>query len=115
MSTNTLEPRRNLGRRHGPAHWAATALGVAGGLLLGIALLRLSGLHHAGYQEYTLLALTAAEGGLFTYLATPYVVRWWRDLDRLLKTTPLEYLLTGVVGTVVGLIVAVLIGNFVRD
>jgi len=115
MSTNTIEPRRNFARRHGPLHWVVVVLGVAGGTTLGIALLKLSGVHHAGYQEYVLLGLTAAEGGLFAYLAMPYVARWWRDLDRLLKTTPLEYLLTGVVGTVVGLIVAVLIGNFVRD
>lgn len=115
MSSNTIKPRRHIGRRHGPLHWTTVVLGVAGGFVLGAALLKLSGVHHAGYQEYTLLALTAAEGGLFAYLATPYVVRWWRDLDRLLKTTPLEYLLTGVVGMVVGLIVAVLIGNFVRD
>jgi uncharacterized protein YacL len=115
MSTSTLEPRRNVGRRHGPLHWSAVVLGVAGGFLLGVALLKLSGVRHAGYQEYVLLTLTSAEGGLFTYLAMPYVVHWWRDLDRLLKTTPLEYLLTGVIGMVVGLIVAVLIGNFVRD
>jgi uncharacterized protein YacL len=115
MSSSTIEPRRHLGRRHGPLHWAAVVVGVAGGFLLGVALLKLSGVHHAGYQEYTLLGLTSAEGGLFTYLAMPYLVRWWRDLDGLLKTTPLEYLLTGVVGMVVGLIVAVLVANFVRD
>src|SRR5579864_1144708 len=101
MSTNTIEPKRNLGRRHGPLHWVAVVAGILGGFLLGVALLELSGVRHAGYEEYTLLGLTTAEGGLFAYLATPYVVRWWRDLDRLLKTTPLEYLLTGVVGTVV--------------
>ncbi len=115
MNTGTIEPRRHLGRRHGPLHWTAVVVGVGLGFLLGVALLQLSGVRHAGYKEYTLLGLTSAEGGLFTYLAMPYVVRWWRDLDRLLKTTPLEYLLTGVVGMVVGLIVAVLIGNFVRD
>lgn len=112
---NTIEPRRLWGRRHGPLHWVVTLLGGAGGFLLGVALLHVSDIHHAGAQEYTLLGLTAAEGALFTYLATPYVVRWWRDLDVLLKTTPLEYLLTGMVGMVVGLVVAVLIGNFVRD
>jgi uncharacterized protein YacL len=115
MNTGTIEPRRHLGRRHGPLHWLAVVVGIAGGFLLGVALLKLSGVRHAGYQEYALLGLTAAEGGLFAYLTLPYLVRWWRDLDRLLKTTPLEYLLTGVVGMVAGLIVAVLIANFVRD
>src|SRR5205807_7853743 len=97
---STIEPRRLLGRRHGPLHWAVVVLGVLGGLLLGVALLSVSGVHRAGYQEYALLGLTTAEGGLFAYLATPYVVRWWRELDVFMKTTPLEYMLTGIEGVV---------------
>jgi uncharacterized protein YacL len=104
-----------LGRPHGPLHLAGVIVGLAGGFLLGDALLNLSAVHHAGYQEIALLVLTTVEGGLFTYLAIPYLVRWWRALDHLLKTTPLANLVTGVLGMIVGLVLAVLVSNFVRE
>lgn len=112
---STSEGRRPLGRQHGPLHIAGVVVGLAVGFLLGVALLNLSGTRHAGYQEMALLVLTTIEGGLFCYLALPYLVRWWRALDSFLKTTPLVNLITGVLGMIVGLVLAVLVSNFVRE
>lgn len=112
---NSSEPKRALGRQHGPIHVAGVIVGLAGGFLLGVALINLSGDHHQGYQEMALLVLTTVEGGLFAYLAIPYLVRWWRALDHFLKTTPVVNLVTGILGLIVGLVLAVLVGNFVRE
>src|SRR5215472_1967288 len=113
MSSN--EPRRMLGRQHGPLHWTGVVIGLAGGFVLGVLLLGLSGSHHAGYQQIALLVLTTVEVGLFAYLSVPILVRWYRALDLFLKTTPLPNLITGVLGMIIGLILAALASIFLRE
>src|SRR5207245_10676438 len=51
----------------------------------------------------------------FAYLGTPYVLGGWRKFNFRLTSTPLPDLLSGLLGLIVGLVVAVLIGAFVRD
>src|SRR5207302_9525659 len=61
------------------------------------------------------MGLTTLEGFIFAYLGRPYVLGGWRRINLRLTNTPLPDLLFGLFGLIVGLIVAVLIGYFVRD
>ncbi|MGH7777554.1 MAG: PIN/TRAM domain-containing protein [Candidatus Dormibacterales bacterium] len=106
-----LRSVRSEARRGGRARVAGTLLGLVGGFALGYALVRTSGVHHRGY---VILSLTSFEGLIFAYLSTPYLVDGWRGLDRRLKATPISDLVAGVLGLISGLVVAVLIGYFVR-
>jgi uncharacterized protein YacL len=94
------------------ARWLGAALGLIGGFLLGYFLVR-GGTHT--YPGYVIISLTTAEGLIFAYLGTPYVLGGWRTFNFRLTSTPLPDLLSGVLGMVVGLVIAALIGVFVRD
>ena len=94
------------------ARWLGAALGLIGGFLLGYFLVR-GGTH--SYPGYVIIGLTTAEGLIFAYLGTPYVLGGWRTFNFRLTSTPLPDLLSGVLGMVVGLVIAALIGVFVRD
>ena len=87
-------------------------IGVVGGFILGYILVRLAPITHQGW---VLISLTTLEGLVFAYLGTPYVLGGWRGFNRRLLNTPLPDLLSGLLGMVVGLVIAVLIGFFVRD
>ena len=87
-------------------------IGVVGGFVLGYSLVRLSGITHQGW---VLISLTTMEGLIFAYLGTPYVLGGWRGFNRRLLNTPLPDLLSGLLGMIVGLVIAALIGVFVRD
>jgi uncharacterized protein YacL len=89
-----------------------TGLGVIGGFALGYALVRASGIKTGAAG---VMGLTTLEGFIFAYLGTPYVLGGWRRINLRLTNTPLPDLLFGLFGLIVGLIVAVLIGYFVRD
>jgi uncharacterized protein YacL len=86
-------------------------LGVIGGFALGYFLVR----GVAAHPGYTIIGLTTLEGLIFAYLATPYVLGGWRTFNFRLTSTPLPDLLSGLLGMVVGLVIAALIGVFVRD
>jgi uncharacterized protein YacL len=86
-------------------------LGVIGGFALGYFLVR----GVAAHPGYTIIGLTTLEGLIFAYLATPYVLGGWRTFNFRLTSTPLPDLLSGLLGMVVGLVIAALIGLFVRD
>ncbi len=86
-------------------------LGVIGGFTLGYFLVR----GVAAHPGYTIIGLTTLEGLIFAYLATPYVLGGWRTFNFRLTSTPLPDLLSGLLGMVVGLVIAALIGLFVRD
>lgn len=86
-------------------------LGVIGGFALGYFLVR----GVAAHPGYTIIGLTTLEGLIFAYLATPYVLGGWRTFNFTLTSTPLPDLLSGLLGMVVGLVIAALIGLFVRD
>ena len=88
------------------------ALGLFGGFLLGYFLVR-GGTH--SYPGYVIIGLTSLEGLIFAYLGTPYVLGGWRTFNFRLTSTPLPDLLSGLLGVVVGLVIASLIGVFVRD
>ena len=94
------------------ARWLGTGLGVVGGFLLGYFMVRGVGNPHPGYW---IIGLTTLEGLIFAYLGTPYVLGGWRTFNFRLTSTPLPDLLSGLLGMVVGLVIAVLIGFFVRD
>ena len=94
------------------ARWIGTGLGVIGGFVLGYGLVRLAGPPHQGW---VIILLTTLEGTIFAYLGTPYVLGGWRSFNFRLTSTPLPDLLSGLLGMVVGLVIAVLIGFFVRD
>jgi uncharacterized protein YacL len=94
------------------ARWFGAGLGVIGGFLLGYFLVR-GGVHT--YPGYVIIGLTTLEGLIFAYLGTPYVLGGWRTFNFRLTSTPLPDLLSGVLGMVVGLVIAALIGVFVRD
>ncbi|MGH3628940.1 MAG: hypothetical protein ACRDRL_16080, partial [Sciscionella sp.] len=94
------------------ARWLGAALGLIGGFLLGYFLVR--GAPHT-YPGYVIIGLTTAEGLIFAYLGTPYVLGGWRTFNFRLTSTPLPDLLSGLLGMVVGLVIAALIGVFVRD
>ena len=91
---------------------AGLGIGVVGGFILGYFLVRLAPITHQGW---VLITLTTLEGLIFAYLGTPYVLGGWRGFNRRLLNTPLPDLLSGLLGMVVGLVIAVLIGFFVRD
>jgi uncharacterized protein YacL len=93
--------------------WLGTGLGVIGGFILGLAMVDSSGIKAPG--SIVILTLTTLEGLIFTYLGTPYVMGGWRRVNRSLMATPLPDLLSGLLGMIVGLVLAVLIGYFVRD
>lgn len=88
------------------------ALGVVGGFLLGYGLVQFAGTRHG---SGLVIALTTLEGLIFAYLGTPYLVSGWRHFNSRLRTTPLPDLMAALAGMIVGLVVAVLIGFFVRD
>jgi uncharacterized protein YacL len=94
------------------ARWLGAALGLIGGFLLGYFLVR-GGVHT--YPGYVIIGLTTLEGLIFAYLGTPYVLGGWRTFNFRLTSTPLPDLLSGLLGVVVGLVIASLIGVFVRD
>jgi uncharacterized protein YacL len=87
-------------------------VGVVGGFVLGYSLVRLSGITHQGW---VLITLTTIEGLIFAYLGTPYVLGGWRGFNGRLINTPLPDLLSGLLGMIVGLVIAALIGVFVHD
>src|SRR5204863_9380921 len=64
---------------------------------------------------WAIIALTTLEGLIFAYLGTPYLFGGWRRVTFRLFSTPLPDLVSGLMGMVAGLIVAVLIGYFVHD
>src|SRR4030081_98644 len=64
---------------------------------------------------YIIIGLTTLEGLIFAYLGTPYELGGWRTVNFRLTSTPLPDLLSGLLGMVVGLVIAALIGLFVRD
>ena len=94
------------------ARFVGAGLGVVGGFTLGYFLVRGVALPHPGY---VIIGLTTLEGLIFAYLGTPYVLGGWRTFNFRLTSTPLPDLLSGLLGMVVGLVIAVLIGYFVRD
>lgn len=94
------------------ARWLGATLGLVGGFLLGYFLVR-GGTH--SYPGYVIIGLTSLEGLIFAYLGTPYVFGGWRTFNFRLTSTPLPDLLSGLLGVVVGLVIASLIGVFVRD
>ncbi|TMD97600.1 MAG: PIN domain nuclease [Chloroflexi bacterium] len=95
------------------ARWLGAGLGVIGGFLLGYFMVR--GLGNSAHPGWAIIGLTTLEGLIFAYLGTPYVLGGWRKFNFRLTSTPLPDLLSGLLGMIVGLVVAVLIGAFVRD
>src|SRR5438309_8148404 len=67
------------------------------------------------HPGWAIIGLTTLEGLIFAYLGTPYLLGGWRKVNFRLTSTPLPDLLSGLLGMVVGLVIAVLIGFFVRD
>ena len=94
------------------ARWLGAGLGLIGGFALGYFLVR-GGSHT--YPGYVIISLTTLEGLIFAYLGTPYLLGGWRTFNFRLTSTPLPDLLSGLLGVVVGLVIAALIGVFVRD
>jgi uncharacterized protein YacL len=94
------------------ARFLGAGLGLIGGFLLGYFLVR-GGSHT--YPGYVIIGLTTLEGLIFAYLGTPYLLGGWRTFNFRLTSTPLPDLLSGLLGMVVGLVIAALIGVFVRD
>ena len=94
------------------ARFFGTGLGVVGGFLLGYFMVRANSNAHPGWA---IIGLTTLEGLIFAYLGTPYVLGGWRRINFRLTSTPLPDLLSGLLGMTVGLVIAVLIGVFVRD
>ena len=101
-----MKRSENLARSFG------AVLGLVGGFLLGYFLVR-GGSHT--YPGYVIIGLTTLEGLIFAYLGTPYVLGGWRNVNFRLTSTPLPDLLSGLLGMVFGLVIAALIGVFVRD
>ena len=95
------------------ARWLGAGLGVIGGFLLGYFMVR--GLGSSAHPGWAIIGLTTLEGLIFAYLGTPYVLGGWRRVNFGLTSTPLPDLLSGLLGMIVGLVLAVLIGVFVRD
>jgi len=90
----------------------ASILGAIGGFALGYAMIRAGDVHAPGSSMVVVLA--SLEGLIFCYLGAPYVTGGWHRVNLSLATTPLPDLLSGVAGMIVGLVVAALIGYFVR-
>ena len=95
------------------ARWTGAALGVIGGFVLGYFMVR--GLGSSAHPGWAIIGLTTLEGLIFAYLGTPYLLGGWRSFNFRLTSTPLPDLLSGLLGMIVGLVIAVLIGFFVRD
>lgn len=95
------------------ARWFGAGLGVIGGFTLGYFMVR--GLGAAAHPGWAIIGLTTLEGLIFAYLGTPYLLGGWRNFNFRLASTPLPDLLSGLLGMIVGLVIAVLIGFFVRD
>ncbi len=93
--------------------YASAVLGVVGGFALGYAMVVSADIKAPA--STVIIGLTTLEGLIFLYLGTPYVLGGWREMNLRLTTTPLPDLVSGVFGVIVGLILAVLIGYFVRD
>ena len=96
--------------------WARSlgaGLGVIGGFILGYAMVKQG--HIVGPGSLVILSLTTLEGLIFSYLGAPYVLGGWRSINFQLRTTPLPDLVSGLFGLIMGLLVAVLVGYFVRD
>ena len=96
--------------------WArgiGAGLGVVGGFILGYAMVRQG--HIPAPGSGAIIGLTTLEGLIFAYLGAPYVTGGWRRVNFQLRTTPLPDLVSGLFGLIVGLLVAVLVGYFVRD
>ena len=94
------------------ARWTGAGLGAVGGFTLGYFMVRGYGVKEGGAA---IMSLTTLEGFIFGYLGTPYLLGGWRRVNLRLTNTPLPDLIFGLFGLIVGLIVAVLIGYFVRD
>src|SRR5207302_2851928 len=94
------------------ARWSGTGLGVIGGFFLGYAMVRAADLKTGGA---VIMTLTTLEGFIFAYLGAPYLLGGWRRVNLRLTNTPLPDLIFGLFGLIVGLIMAVLIGYFVRE
>jgi len=94
------------------ARWVGAGLGVIGGFVLGYFMVR--GVPNA-HPGWAIIGLTTLEGLIFAYLGTPYLLGGWRRVNFRLTSTPLPDLLSGLLGMTVGLVIAVLIGFFVRD
>ena len=95
------------------ARWLGAGLGVVGGFLLGYFMVR--GLGSSAHPGWAIIGLTTLEGLIFAYLGTPYLLGGWRKVNFRLTSTPLPDLLSGLLGMIVGLVLAVLVGVFVRD
>ena len=95
------------------ARWLGAGLGVIGGFLLGYFMVR--GLGTNAHPGWAIIGLTTLEGLIFAYLGTPYLLGGWRKFNFRLTSTPLPDLLSGLLGTIVGLVIAALVGVFVRD
>jgi uncharacterized protein YacL len=96
--------------------WArglGAGLGVIGGFILGYAMVRQG--HIVAPGSGVIIGLTTLEGVIFCYLGAPYVTGGWRRVNFQLRTTPLPDLVSGLFGLIMGLLVAVLVGYFVRD
>jgi uncharacterized protein YacL len=96
--------------------WArgiGAGLGVIGGFILGYAMVRQG--HILAPGSGVIISLTTLEGLIFAYLGAPYLTGGWRQVNFQLRTTPLPDLITGLFGLIVGLLIAVLVGFFVRD
>ena len=95
------------------ARFAGAGLGVVGGFLLGYFMVR--GLGTNAHPGWAIIGLTTLEGLIFAYLGTPYLLGGWRGINFRLTSTPLPDLLSGLLCMVIGLVIALLIGFFVRD
>jgi uncharacterized protein YacL len=96
--------------------WArglGAGLGVVGGFILGYAMVKQG--HITAPGGLVILSLTTLEGLIFSYLGAPYLLGGWRQVNFQLRTTPLPDLVSGLFGLIMGLLVAVLVGYFVRD
>ena len=99
-------------RHENLARWLGAGLGVIGGFVLGYFMV--GGVSHT-HPGFIIIGLTTLEGLIFGYLGTPYLLGGWRTFNFRLTSTPLPDLLSGVLGMIVGLVIAALIGVFVRD
>ncbi len=97
------------------ARWLGTLIGLVGGFVLGYAIVTSFRTEGTVTRGGVIIGLTTIEGVLLGYLGAPYLVDGWRGFDRRLRKTPLPNLVSGLLGTIAGLVIAALIGSFVRD